>query len=205
MDRHLTTWALVAGFLTLAGCGSSSSGPAAGANQPGADRSVHAFLEAVRTGQEQQAAAMLTKAAREKTAQMNLIVAPQGSDTAKFAILETEMQADGTAQVATQWTDVGDDGKPQSDMIVWLAKYEPEGWRVFGMASKIFDDQPALMLNFEDPEDMVRKQQAAELEMNRRIQAAKAQTTRAQASGFAPTPSGTLPPQQATAPGTVQR
>lgn len=202
MDRCISRLLVLASLFYVVGCGSSSS-PAASA-KPGADLAVRQFLEAVRTGQDQQAAAMLTTTAREKTAQMNLVVAPQGSDTAKFEVIEAEIQADGTAQVASQWTDMGDDGKPQTDLIIWLTKYEPEGWRVYGMATKVFDDQPALMLNFEDPEDMVRKQQATEQEMRRRMQATQVQTAAQQKpASFAPTPTGTAP-QQAVAPAQTQ-
>lgn len=164
--------------LTLAtGCGSSEkpvATPAATANQPipTPDKAVFQFLEAVRTGNDATAAGMLTKLAREKTAEMQLVVAPPGSATAKFTVGEVEMIGDDGAHVASTWTDIVDDGKPHTDTIVWILRREPDAWRIAGMGTKLFDDQPPLLLNFEDPEDMMKKQRLAEEEMNRRSQLA---------------------------------
>ncbi len=70
--------------------------------------------------------------------------------------------------MACTWTDIDDEGEPHADEIIWALRHEPEGWRIAGMATKIFEDQPPLLLNFEDPEDMQRKQRLAEEEMERR-------------------------------------
>jgi hypothetical protein len=75
---------------------------------------------------------------------------------------------DRGAYVSSTWTDVGEDGQPHSDQIVWLVRNEPEGWRIAGMVTKLFESK--LVLNFEDPQDMLRKQQMAEQEMMRRAQ-----------------------------------
>ena len=75
---------------------------------------------------------------------------------------------DGGAHVASDWSDVGPDGHMHTDRIVWILRKETEGWRIAGMASKVFPDRPPVILNFEDPEDMMRQQQMAEEELARR-------------------------------------
>src|SRR5258708_2374901 len=67
------------------------------------DRIVAEFLEAVRIGDDKKAADMLTPLAQQKTADMQMVVAPPGSDTAKFQVQDVELIGDG-AQVATDWT-----------------------------------------------------------------------------------------------------
>jgi hypothetical protein len=81
---------------------------------------------------------------------------------------EVQMMNDNGAYVSSTWTDVGPEGQSHSDQIVWVCRKEPEGWRIAGMVTKLFDSK--LVLNFEDPQDMIRKQQLAEQEMMRRAQ-----------------------------------
>ena len=162
--------------LPLVGCGSSeppkSAADAAQASGDPPDRVVFAFLEAVRTGNDEKATQMLSPVARQKTAEKNLAVAPPGSDTASFQVGAVEMVDQGGAHVASTWTDVDEEGKPRTDSIVWMLRQEAEGWRVVGMATKVFADQPPLFLNFENPDDMIRKQQLVQQEMERRAQVA---------------------------------
>jgi hypothetical protein len=93
--------------------------------------------------------------------------------------------------VASTWTDVDDEGKPRTDSIVWMLREEDEGWRVVGMATKLFPDQPPLFLNFENPDDMIRKQQLVQEEMERRAQVA---------AGGAPETSASESPRSAAKP-----
>ncbi|HZZ29524.1 MAG TPA: hypothetical protein VFE46_16110 [Pirellulales bacterium] len=138
--------------------GSSANGFAA--DTP--DRAVFDFLEAVRTGNDQQASTMLTPLARQKTTEMQMVVAPPGSPTAQFKVGQVEYvtpNKDG-AHVWCNWTDQVDaEGHTRTDNIIWVLRREDEGWRIAGMVTKVFPDQPPLVLNFEDPEDMLRKQQ----------------------------------------------
>lgn len=165
--RAIWTWMVLA--LSVIGCsGNSSEKDRAEDNIPGPDVAVYEFLEAVRTGDNEKSAGMLTDLARERTAQMNLTVAPPGSDTASFKVGEVEIVSDELARVACMWTDGDEDGKPKSNEIIWVLRREPQGWRIAGMATKIFEDELPLLLDFEDPEDMIRKQQLAEEEIERR-------------------------------------
>jgi hypothetical protein len=154
--------------------GQASTGAQAGESNGGPAEAVHAFLKAVRDGKDDEANGMLTKLAREETAKMNMVVAPPGSDTATFEVGEVELLSEGDEQgahVASKWTDVGDDGQPHTDEIIWMLRKEPEGWRIAGMATTVFEGEPPLLLNFENPKDMQRKQQLAEEEMQRRMRA----------------------------------
>ncbi len=173
MDYGHRSLALVLGAaLIVLGCSSSTSAPQSGGTETVDTRTPEEvtaeFLEAVRTGDDKKTAALLTPSAREKTADQELVVAPPGSETADFAIRECMMVEDNGARVACDWTDVGADGRMHTDRIIWLLRKEPVGWRIAGMATKIFADRPPVVLNFEDPEDMMTQQQWVSEEMARR-------------------------------------
>lgn len=172
MCRWMTLgWALVS--LTLAGCGGSGSESTQATNSNSnvapPEAVVAQFLEAIRTGQDELAGKLLTPLARQKTIEMELEVAPPGSDTASYKVSEVEYIAEDGAHVASEWTDIGDDGQPHTDPIIWMVRREADGWRIAGMATRVFEDEPPLYLNFEDPEDMLRKQQLVAEEIERRM------------------------------------
>lgn len=167
---------------TLAGCGGGNAAPEAAATtnvvqQNSPELAVAEFLEAVRTGQDDKASRLLTPLARQKTTEMELEVAPPGSDTAKYKVGEVEYVAEDGAHVASEWTDLDEEGQPHTDAIVWMVRREADGWRIAGMATRVFEDQPPLYLNFEDPEDMLRKQQLVAQEIERRSQIPDTGTT----------------------------
>lgn len=187
---------VVLGSVVAVGCGqgqsSSGSGaaPAKGASTSDAAIAVVAetptaavsqFLEFARKGNDAGAASLLTAVARQKTAQYQMSIQPPCSKQAQVKIEQEQLMEDdkGCAQVGCKVTDKDDDGTVSNEMLVWLVKKEPAGWRVSGMASKVFPDQPPLILNFEDPEDMTRKQQMVEQEMQRRAAAEAKQSTAA--------------------------
>lgn len=151
----------------------STSGDAA----EGPKQALSKFLNAVKAGDDEGAAAMLTTVAREKTSAMGLNVAPPGSDTATFEILQIEMKGDAGAYVACAWTDTDENGDKSTDDVVWVMAREEAGWRIAGMVAKVFPDQDAIVFNFEDPEAMIRKQEMAQQEMERRAAAALGQLT----------------------------
>ncbi len=141
---------------------------------PGPEATVSAFLNAIKSGDQDTANAMLTSLAREKTAEQDMGLAPTESDTATFEIGEIELPPEGDgklAHVASKWTDIGEDGQPITDEILWALRREKEGWRIGGMATQVFDDQPPVVLDFENPEDMQRKQLMVEHEMELRARA----------------------------------
>lgn len=169
MEHGKTLMAAAIGLALFAGgcgTGSGASGTSSAAQQD--PNTVMAdFLNAIRQGDDGKASALLTKLARQKAEEMEMVVAPPGSETAKFKVLEVEIEGD-EAQVGTDWTDLDSDGNPRTDRIVWLMRKESGGWRIHGMATRIFADLEPIILNFEDPVDMLRKQQQAEEEIARR-------------------------------------
>jgi hypothetical protein len=143
-----------------------------GTKLEGAAAAAYEFLEALRTGNDEKASKMLSTMARQKTASLNRSVTPPASDTAKFSVGKVDyVNADG-ARVACTWTDIDEEGQPRRDQAIWVLRKEQEGWRIAGVAAQIFPGEPPLLLNFEDPEDMFRKQQWVREEIRRRSEAA---------------------------------
>jgi hypothetical protein len=129
------------------------------------------FLEAVRTGNDEKAAHMLSATSREKAAALNRGITPTASDTARFIVDEkVKYIGEDGAQVKSTWTDTDGDGQTQSEDAVWVLRHEKEGWRLVGMAETIFPGEPPLVLNFEDPEEMIKKIQWANEEIRRRAE-----------------------------------
>lgn len=175
--RQMMFGVLALSWVALTGCGSSDPAPTAATSgsskvataETPAD-AIQTFLEAIRTGDDKAADLMLTKVARVKTKEADLHVAPPGSKTAKFTVGRHNISGQD-AHVESTWTDVDEEGKPQTDEIVWILHKEPEGWRISGMATELFPGEEPLILNFENPEEMMQKQQQAEQEMIKRASA----------------------------------
>lgn len=162
--------------LGLPGC---SNAPQGGDATGSAKRTVVDFLEAVRRGDDGAARGLLSVAARTKTEELGLSVAPPVEDTATYTVKECEVVSEegDVVHVGTTWTDTDADGFKTSDNVVWVVRLDPEGWRVVGMAMRIFEDLPPLLLNFEDPEDMLAKQEMVATELQKRASAAQTPRT----------------------------
>jgi len=181
--------------LVLIGVGTMFAGRVEAAGDPAvtgpAQATVVAFLDAIKRGDDAAACGMLTKVARAKTQELGLSVAPPVNPSATYSIRDCEMVGDSgdLVHVATTWTDTDADGFTSTDNVVWVVRLDPEGWRVVGMAMKVFDDLAPLLLNFEDPEDMVAKQELVANEIQKRSQqtAAKAAAENRTARGDSPT------------------
>jgi len=163
--------------MSLAGCSNAGTAVGAAPSTDPAKATVTAFLEAIKRGDDPGAQAMLTKVARAKTQELGISVAPPVNSTATYSIRECELIAgtDDLVHVGTTWTDTDPDGFTTTENVVWAVRLEPEGWRVAGMATRIFDDMPPLLLNFEDPEDMIAKQEMVAQELQKRAQQSAAQ------------------------------
>ncbi len=209
----LTRWSLwTASFLagcavvsvfSLAGCSGGGAAPQAknGGTEP-AKAAVVEFLEAIKRGDDTAASGMLTKVARAKTQELGLAVAPPVNPTARYQVKECENvgESGDLVHVGTVWSDKDEEGQESSENIIWVVRLDPEGWRVVGMAMNVFDDMPPLLLNFEDPDDMISKQEMVAAEMQRRAQAGE------QAQGTTPSPSGAstdTPPPPAGQPAAI--
>lgn len=181
--------AVLASTAVLAVCVCGCSKPPQGGNvTEAAQRTVVAFLEAIRRGDDETARGLLSVAARTKTDELGLAVAPPVEDTATYTVKESEVVSeDGDiVHVGTTWTDTDADGFQTSDNVVWVVRLDPEGWRVVGMAMRIFDDLPPLLLNFEDPEDMLAKQEMVAVELQRRSEKNEAASNEPRTAGKPP-------------------
>ena len=146
----------------------TSADPQSATNLEGPARAVYEWLDAVRTGNDAKATAMLTQVARQKAIEQDRTVRPPASDTARFQVGAVQYIGEDGARVASLWTDVDEDGETQTDEAMWVLRKEPEGWRVGGVAATVFEGEPPLLLNFEDPEETVQKQQWLREEVERR-------------------------------------
>jgi hypothetical protein len=140
------------------------------AKADGPAAAVAEFLEAIRTGNDEVASKMLSTVARKKTAALNRSVTPPASDTAKFTVGKVKQVAPDIAHVACTWTDLDPDRQPKTDEAIWVVRHEQSGWRVAGVAAQVFPGEQPVLLNFEDPEDMLRQQQWVREEMRRRME-----------------------------------
>lgn len=186
MFRTVWLGMLVLACVSFTGCGSDAAtteqaaATAAPKTNSNPKDSVQKFLQAVKDGDDKTAETMLTPLAREKTAEFDIAVAPPGSQTATFKVIDLEMIGADAAHVASQWTDYDETGQPHTDDLVWMVRLEAEGWRIAGMAARLFPEEPPLFLNFEDPEDMIRKQELAAEEIRQRAMAAETERQAAQ-------------------------
>ncbi len=163
--------------MCVAGCrGSQEPGeaPASAAEEQssaqleGPAAAVHEFLEAVRAGDDDKVVRMLTTTAREKSAEMNLVTAFPASDTAEFTVGQVQYLAADGARVACTWSDLDENSRRKNDEVLWILRREPSGWRIAGMAMTVFEGEPPLLLNFEDPEEVLRKRRLVREEAIRR-------------------------------------
>jgi len=108
--------------------------PAEQGSDSGPEATVAAYLEACRAGDLSAVNRLLTSIARQKTQEMDIAVAPPGSETAQFEVLAHEFldPEQLTSHVASRWTDVGANGTQESLDIIWVAKREENGWRIAG-------------------------------------------------------------------------
>lgn len=202
---------LVSAFLCgmgLVGCGGSSTptqtaGEATGVNPTQAaaapagkpvsvpsnatpDQVVSVFLDALRGGDQATTAALLTAKALAETSQRDLSVCPQATPNMKYKINAAEVLPENPngAHVNVTWMESYPDGDLSYD-VVWVLRKQQEGWRVAGMAIELVPGQGLAFLNFEDPDDMIRKQEEAMAALN--PPAAKTAALPEDKSGVAPT------------------
>ena len=173
-------------LVTAAGC--AIGAPADPAKTGPAKQAVVAFLDALKRGDDAAARGLLTTVARAKTEELGFQVAPPVADTATYSVRDCELvgEGDDLAHVATVWTDVDETGAKTSENVIWVVRLDPEGWRVVGMAMRIFEDLPPLLLNFEDPEDMLAKQERVAEEIQKRAQAQQDAAARTANGGGSP-------------------
>lgn len=175
----------VTALLMQPGC--SAAGGSTAKAEP-AKTTVVAFLEAIKRGDDGAARGLLTKVARLKTEELGISVAPPVADTATYSVRDAEIvgESEDLVHVGTTWTDVDGDGFKTTENVVWVVRLDPEGWRVVGMAMRVFEDMAPLLLNFEDPEDMLAKQEMVAQEIQKRSQQAEKEAAARTARGTTP-------------------
>jgi hypothetical protein len=153
---------------TAAASPAAASLPAASAQD--AKIIVAGFLEAIRKGDDEKAKRFLTKIARQKADETGRCVTPPANDNAKIEVSDPTFPtpAHDIVHVPTVWIDLDESGKPRPEKATWVCRLEPEGWRVAGFAAYVFDGEDPLLLSFEDPEDMQKKQLWLKEELDRR-------------------------------------
>jgi hypothetical protein len=123
---------------------------------------VTVFLNALRNGDSPTTELLLTSKAREELAKHQLSVDVVSAPNSTYEVRSAEgVSGDPTgAHVTSVWTEKFDDGEEKYE-IVWALRRQPEGWRLAGMAMQLIPDQPMQFLNFENPEDMLKKKDDA--------------------------------------------
>ena len=168
--------------LGVVGCGGTSTPTAPNAADPNApaaaaktagkpvsvpanatpDQVVSVFLNALRGGDQATTAALLTAKALTETSQRNLSVCPQATPNMQYQVTKSEVLPENPsgAHVNVNWIETYPDGTVSYE-VVWVLRKQTEGWRVAGMAIELVPGQGLAFLNFEDPDDMIRKQEEA--------------------------------------------
>jgi hypothetical protein len=145
---------------------------------------VATFLQALRSGDSGTTEALLTTKAREELARHQMSVDVQSAPNASYQVHAAQLLPDhpDNAHVSSVWTEKFEDGEETYE-IIWALRRQPEGWRVAGMAMQLVPDQPPQFLNFEDPEEMLRKREEAMAALE-----AAAQTAQQPAPGSSASP-----------------
>ncbi len=158
------------GQVTAAAASSAADSASATLPQEEAKVVVTRFLDAIRKGDDEAATKLLTQVARQKAEKTGRCLAPPPNDNAKIEVDDAvyPTPAHDIAHVPTRWIDLDKAGKPRTDKATWVCRLEPEGWRVAGFAAYVFEGEDPLLLSFEDPEDMAKKQEWFKKELERR-------------------------------------
>jgi hypothetical protein len=129
---------------------------------------VVTFLDSLRGGDDATAEALLTQRARIETENANLKVEPPGTPMAKYQVGATQYVTENRdgAHVASIWQDTYADGSTEQYNVTWVLRKQEDGWRIVGLATQPQPGAPEIFLNFENPQDMMRKVEQANNELD---------------------------------------
>lgn len=144
---------------------------------------VEHFLTALQQGSDEQVTGLLTAKARAETAKHDLVVRSPGSPTAKFSVGALELVSGG-AYVNSQWSETSTDGFAQKFEIIWVLRKQANGWRIAGMATRVAENEQPTYLNFENPQEMIRKWNAADKRLTNKENPTNPESTTASTSGM---------------------
>lgn len=140
------------------------------------DQVVTVFLDAMRAADGKAVEALLTSKAREETIKHNMPVEPVAAPHAQFQVAAPQylpMNPNG-AHVQAQWIE-SDGMLTYTHTVIWVLRRQADGWRIAGFAIELVPGQGPQFLNFEDPADMLKKQQEAVAALEAAGEAAAAQ------------------------------
>jgi hypothetical protein len=134
------------------------------------EQAVHEFMMAFKSGDEAKASDLVSQKTRQEMERTEYGVAPPGSKEMKFKVGEVQYvpESNDLARVACHIDDKDVDGEDVHMDVVWFLRKENPGWRIAGVAMKVFPDLPAVLYNFEDMDDMKRKLELVNEELVRR-------------------------------------
>jgi len=112
---------------------------------------VAQFLEAVRVGNSESASTKLTPLALERIKENDMDFAPPASETAQFRVDKVEMFESDKAFVESIWIERDADGQNFEETMTWGLRLTGEGWRISGMAAHRGPDLPPILVDFENP------------------------------------------------------
>ena len=166
MARFHGSW-LACGLFLLAtlGCGGTPTPPVSTAPDPSGlteaakpAEVVAKFLKSLQEGNEQVASALLTRKAREETERNGLVVQPPGSPESQYTVGQEQVEGQRSV-VQSIWAEPDGTGQMQNYQVDWQLNLEQGvGWRISGMATPL--DGQMVLLNFEEPLDMLKKWEA---------------------------------------------
>lgn len=126
------------------------------------DQVVTVFLDAMRAADGKALESLLTTKAREATIRENMPVEPIAAPHAQFQVGAAQylpMNPNG-AHVQAQWIE-SDGMLTYTHTVIWALRKQTDGWRIAGFAIELVPGQGPQFLNFEDPADMLKKQEEA--------------------------------------------
>jgi hypothetical protein len=141
------------------------------------EQAVGSFLNALQTGDDKAAAALLTAKAREETAAHDMVVEPPGAPNATYTVGRVQHPDENpdAAYVSCLWSEKFENGETESYEVVWVLRKETVGWRVAGMATQLSDSEEPVFLDFEDLAAMENAVQKAETTQSQQRKATQAQ------------------------------
>ena len=142
---------LAAALIVAGGCADSNS----------PDAVVAEFLEAVRSGNSELASAKLTPLALQRIKENDMDFAPPASETAQFRVGKVEMFQQDKAFVESVWIERDADGQSYEENMTWGLKLTDGAWRISGMAAHMGPDQAPILVDFENPGQLVGLQNSA--------------------------------------------
>ena len=130
---------------------------------------VELFFAAMLDGDQERIRMLLTPAARTACREKGLPFAPSASRRTMFKVTRQVDQEGTGAYVTTHWSETGADGRMvATGEIIWVVRLTEEGWRIAGAAAALYEGQEPTILNFEDPDAMLRAIAEAERKEQRR-------------------------------------